>query len=483
MNENYTNMYDDEMEINLIDLVFYLLRQWRTLLIVLVIGAIAGCGVHVVKKAQALNTTDEEEEEIDYSDYEVEPEVRSNMEIATEYRVLYDKQLEYNENSLIMQMDPSQVYYGELKYYLTAGDNTRLISELYTNIFSDNSVLEELKSVGGLDCDIQYMREIISSSASRERGDSIEINTVISELLENAELGYNNSMVYFTLYYSDEEACAKMLKVIENQVSEITAELQEQYGEFTFAELNNSVRLTINNDYLNRQKAAVDALSTYLGNITRIEGTFEEEDLGYYRSEYLSRENLLDEEEEETEETEEFNSVKSLIKWLLVAVFLACVCWGGYYCVKYLFDKRIKTSDELQDVYHLRILGKLEKPQEVKNVIDRRLAEWERKLSSPADSISHVKGMILSLDKKKILFSGNLSKETLEIVQELWQKDPEFKHMGFVHQDDAALHEAKDSEGVIIVAEVNETVSREIRRELEVCRIQGIPVLGTVVVE
>ena len=55
--------------------------------------------------------------------------------------------------------------------------------------------------------------------------------------------------------------------------------------------------------------------------------------------------------------------------------------------------------------------------------------------------------------------------------------------MRFVHQDDKALQVAKDAEGVIIVAEVNGTISREIRRELEVCRIQGIPVLGTVVVE
>ena len=134
MNENYTNMYEDEMEINLIDLMFYLLRQWRTLLIVLVIGALAGGGIHMIKRSQALTPASEESEKIDYTDYEVEPEVRSNMEVACEYRALYDKQLEYNENSLVMKMDPIKVYYGELKYYLAAGDNTRLVSEMYTSI-------------------------------------------------------------------------------------------------------------------------------------------------------------------------------------------------------------------------------------------------------------------------------------------------------------------------------------------------------------
>lgn len=485
MNENYTNMYDDEMEINLIDLMFYLLRQWRTLLIVLVIGAIAGCGIFAYKTVQAARAEQalEEEEEVDYSDYKVEPEVRSNMELACEYRVLYDKQMEYNENSLIMKMDPSEVYYGELKYYLTAGDNTRLISELYTNIFSDNEILKDIKRAGKLKCDIQYIREIISSSASRERGDSIEITSVIDEMLQNSELGYNNSILYFTVYYSDEEACEAMLQVMEKEVKALTRELQGQYGDFTFEELNNSVRLNINNDYLNRQKTAVDSLSTYLGNFTRIEGTFEEEDFEYYKAEYLSREDLLDEEEEEEEEEGLVSKIKSLIKWMIIAIFLACVCWGGFYCVKYLFDKRIKTSDELQDVYHLRILGKLEKPHEEKNKIDKRLEEMRRNLNSPPDTLSHVKSMIHLLDKKNIIFSGNLKEDSLPIVQGLWEKEAGYKHMGFVHQDDEALQVAKNTDGVIIVAEVNGTASREIRRELEVCRIQGIPVLGTVVVE
>ena len=485
MNENYTNMYDDEMEINLIDLMFCLLRQWRTLLIVLVIGAVAGGGIFAYKTFQAVRAEQEleEEEEVDYSDYKVEPEVRSNMELAYEYRVLYDKQMEYNENSLIMKMDPSQVYYGELKYYLTAGDNTRLISELYTNIFSDNEILKEIKRAGKLKCDIQYIREIIGSSASRERGDSIEVYSVINEMLENAELGYNNSILYFTVYYSDEEACESILEVMEKEVKQLTRELQAQYGEFTFEELNNSVRLNINNDYLNRQKSAVDSLSTYLNNFTRIEGTFEEEDFEYYKAEYLSREDLIEEEEEDEEEQGLVSKIKSLIKWMVIAIFLACVCWGGYYCVKYLFDRRIKTADELQDVYHLRILGKLEKPHEEKNKIDKKLEEMRRSLINPPDTLSHVKSMILSLDKKNIMFSGNLQEDSLPVVQGLWEKDPGFNYMGFVHQDDKALQAAKNAEGVIIVAEVNGTISREIRRELEVCRIQGIPVLGTVVVE
>ncbi len=487
MNENYTNMYEDEMEINLIDLMFYLLRQWRTLLVVLIIGAIAGCGIFGLKTFQAARAEQElkaeEEEEIDYSDYKVEPEVRSNMEIACEYRVLYDKQLEYNENSLIMKMDPSQVYYGELKYYLSAGENTRLLSELYTDIFSNNDILEDIKRAGKLTCDIQYIREIIGSSASRERGDSIEIHNIINEMLENSELGYNNSVLYFTINYSDEKACEDMLQVIQKEVEKMTKDFQKQYDEFTFEELNNSVRLNINSDYLNRQRSAVDVLNTYLGNYTRIEGTFEEEDLEYYRAEYLSRADLLEEEEEEEEELSIGDRVKSLIKWMIIAIFLAGVCWGGYYCMKYLFDKRIKTSDELQDVYRLRILGKLEKPHEEKNKIDQKLEDLRRKMNTPPDSLSHVKSMILSLNKKNIIFSGNLEEESLNIVKGLWEKESDYKYMRFVHQDDKALQVAKDAEGVIIVAEVNGTISREIRRELEVCRIQGIPVLGTVVVE
>ena len=46
------------------------------------------------------------------------------------------EQLEYNQNSPIMQMNPSAVYSGELEYYISAGYDTGMIALLYQNILN-----------------------------------------------------------------------------------------------------------------------------------------------------------------------------------------------------------------------------------------------------------------------------------------------------------------------------------------------------------
>lgn len=52
MNDNMYNNYEDDMEIDLVDLLFYLLKKWRSLIVVIVIGAILGVGLYVVKNHQ-----------------------------------------------------------------------------------------------------------------------------------------------------------------------------------------------------------------------------------------------------------------------------------------------------------------------------------------------------------------------------------------------------------------------------------------------
>ena len=72
MDENRYNNYEDEMEIDLIDMMFYLLKKWRGLLLAVLIGVIVGAGLYVVKnrqqqaeqaqKASELVQADEDEE-------------------------------------------------------------------------------------------------------------------------------------------------------------------------------------------------------------------------------------------------------------------------------------------------------------------------------------------------------------------------------------------------------------------------------------
>lgn len=59
MNERYET-YDDEMEIDLIDFLFYLLRRWKSLVAMILLGAVLGSAFYVVKTTKSANVVVED---------------------------------------------------------------------------------------------------------------------------------------------------------------------------------------------------------------------------------------------------------------------------------------------------------------------------------------------------------------------------------------------------------------------------------------
>lgn len=471
MNENY---YNEETEIDLVDLMFYLLRQWKTLLVAIVLGAILGGAIYMVKKpveaAKPISALEEAEDMI--ANYQLEQDVKANMDLAYRYRQLYAQQLEYNEKSLVMKMDPGEVYTGELEYYLAAGDNTRLLGELFANILSEEELLSDLKEAANLDCEEQYLNEIVSGSIKQDSGVVNNENSVIFQESKNILISYSVS-------YMDKRSCEKMLDVIRSRVESLDQEYREIYGDYTLTSVNDSVRLVINNDYLNKQKSSADAINTYLSNITRLEGAFEGDDLEYYRVVYLSREEVKDTTEEVVVEAEEFNTVKELVRRIAISVFLLCCIWGGFYFVKYILDPHIKTVSEVQN-YGLKVIGRIWKEDQKLGWIGR----LDHKRKGIYDSVEYIVSAVNTFPVQKILLCLNQSHaESRKLAEELEREATCVMLSNPVHLDSSALEKAKKVDGVILLAVIGVTLRKDIERELDVCRIQNIPVVGVIVID
>ena len=181
------------------------------------------------------------------------------MELAYQYRQLYRKQLEYNQNSPIMQMNPSAVYSGELEYYISAGYDTGMIALLYQNILNSNGILEELKEAADLDYQEQYIRELIGCSVSRENDSTINVNN-------GESLVYKNATVTFTINAASEADCKQMLQLIRDKVAELDQQCQENYEDYEMTPVNDSVNLVASSDYLEQaeiQYGSVEHIPEY----------------------------------------------------------------------------------------------------------------------------------------------------------------------------------------------------------------------------
>lgn len=473
MNREYIYSNEEEREIDLVDLSFYLLGKWRILVIAVMIGLLVGFGIYLLKSRQE----EPVQEGVISEEYETEPEILSCMEQALSYRIMYFQQSTYQQESYIMQMNPKAVYTGVLEYYLSAGDYTSLISERCQNIIDDQDLIAELQKILGAKENPQYLQELL--------GCSINVNDKTK----------NNSVITYTVAFMDEDVCAAMLRTLQEKVEEGLEEYSKKYGEYDYERISDFVEIRKNDTYMSAQKNNVDSLNTYISGYTKLENELSGEDRTYYDTIYLPNglgeavgNGLLQETEElrallkiqevqEIKEVQSKHSVQTAIKWVLTGIILMVIVWGGCYVLKYLFDRHVKSARELQNVYGLRLLGHVKLSSEKKNVIDRWIDRVAKSCQMPFDTPEYVSHMIALMGVKHMIVCGTVYDVE---VQQLFTG---MKFEDFIHQSQSALQKAKESEGIILMVWKGRTYYQEVKRELEICDLQGIAVLGTIVVD
>lgn len=494
MDEQRYGYYEDDMEIDLIDMMFYLLKRWRGLIIAIVLGLLLGLGIYVVKDHQqkalqaeslAASESADKEEAFDESAYDISDDVEANMELAYQYRQLYRKQLEYNQKSVIMQLDPNAVYAGELKYYLTAGYDTGLVSVLYQSILSDTDLLKELQAASGLDCAVPYIKELIDSGVSKENDSDININNLVSDITDSVASVTKNAFISYNVVSTSRESCEKMIQVLREKVQKLDAQCQEIYPGYSAVEVADAVRKVTDNSYLNQQKTNIDQLNTYLTNVQRLENALSDTEKEYYCKKYLAREYEAQDEEEATSSVAVMDlEPVSKVKWILIGLIL-CICvWGVYECCKYLFDGSVKTTSEAQTLTHLPVLGCYRYQSTERKGLDLLLDCLQAKVGRKGDSLSYMKAVVTSMEESASVLSVESGlTETRKIMDEFASMCQNLQCSDYTCENEDALAMAKNVGNEILVVSTGKTRKINLERELEVCRLQGINVTGFIIVE
>lgn len=487
MNDNMYNNYEDDMEIDLVDLMFYLLKKWRSLIVAIVIGVILGAGLYVVKNHQqqaeqaaqeAELLKNDEDEAFDEKDYNISKDTKVNMDIAYQYRQLYNKQLEYNQKSIIMQLDPNEVYAGVLEYYISAGNNTGLLSELYQSILNDDDILEELKDASGLKCETPYIKELISSEDGDDKNIAINVNS-------NGENVEKHSFVTYKVVSTDQKSCEKMLQVLRERVEALQAEYEETYGAYGVSEVSSAISQVTDTTYLNAQRENVDRLNNYLSTMKNAESSFSDDEKTYYTNKYLAKEYVDSDNAEEAKVVllEEAEPV-SKVKWLAIGVILLVMIWGGYYVVRYLLDQRIKTVSELQNTYHLPVIGTVQTGTSNSKGLDKMLDHLYQNTKQKPDTLEYMTQVINTMEGGEIVLCGDREiPEVEKCMKELAGSCKNVKIGDFTSKNADSLKNAKMAEKEIMVVCVGKTSRREISREMEICELQKIQIAGSIIVE
>lgn len=483
MNENYNPYNENAVQISIPSLILYMLKHWKTLIIAAIAGLLLGGALCAWKIPQTVSQDEQEKENISWAeDYEVDQDVAASMQIASRYRELYEKQLEYNMNSVIMNLDANSFYTGEIKYFISAGNKTDLLCSLYENIINKDETLKSIRKEAGLKCKEQYIKELLAYGIDSEMltmNNGIILSDANQIEMVNAD-EENGIVIQYTIIAADKSSCEDMINTLQDIITVESEQYQESYGTYTFEKISDTTQSSSNTDYLAKQRSAVDALNSYLTNAQKLEKEFSGEDQKYYQTVYM---NQIPEEKEnvEVESADASEPVKDIIKYMIVGFFLTCACWGGWLFFKYLFDGHVKDGEELSRAFGVKVLGVAageKHPFWGKYTVLDRLFNRRN-----ADSRIYILSMIEMLQKEHILICGDQDNAEIQMCKQWISEGKKGIEVGdLLSRDNKTLELSKNSDGVIGVFQVGRSTYTEVQKELRICNLQNIELLGIIII-
>ena len=162
-------------EIDLRELLYYVLKKWRVIVIAaLTVAVIAGAG----KLVSLMSRNSSDAAKLSSADEKALTTLTEEMdELQTELSGL-SSQIEYNENSVLMKIDPLNKYVGSFKIYLDPSasnqsiDITGRLAMAYAAYLSSDEffdyVFDNTESNADMNKDVRYLKELLNVSADVE---------------------------------------------------------------------------------------------------------------------------------------------------------------------------------------------------------------------------------------------------------------------------------------------------------------------------
>ena len=487
----------EEREIDLLDMIADILSHWRGLLVALIIGAVLMGGFSYVKSYRNIQSTPTVEEEPELDELAVEEQLAqledslSDSEKAAvlitvddEREYLYKDK--YSQESVYMQLDPLNIMQTELIYRIQAEDEdlAQRLGTLYKNIVGGVGLYDWVEQQTGIDA--AYAAELISVSTNSE--------IFVKNGAQNISIGSDSLKV--TVIQKDEETCGQLAAAVSSYLEQQQKNLAEELGSHELILLSETSGKIISTDVMSRQIDYGNQVSNLRSGIASAKAGFTADQQKYY--DLLNGEEIKDTEVDQKDTTtEEPVSASPSVskKYVLLGAVLFAFVYAGILFLIYIFNSKIRVSDELQTLYHIPQIGVVVRDSGKQFVFDKWIddlrhygkrkfnAEQSMELAFAAVKIAAVKNKLNTI----CLMGCNLEAGAGSVCENL--KTALEKEGINVTVLDNVLYNAESMEkvdtmtGVVLVEKAGSTLYNEIANELALLKRQDITVLGGIIVE
>lgn len=489
----------EEREIDLLDMIADILSHWRGLLVALIIGAVLMGGFSYVKSYRNVQSTQMVEEEPELDELAVEEQLTqledslSDSEkisvaatVDDEREYLY-KDTYYRE-SIYMHLDPLNIARTELVYRIQAEDGSlaQRLGTVYKNIVGGVGLYDWVEQQAGIAA--EYAAELISVSTDPA--------IFVGNGAQNISIGSDSLKV--TVMQKDEKTCEQLAEAVNSYMEEQQKNLAEKLGSHELILLSETSGKIISTDTMARQIDYGNQLINLKAGIASAKAGFTEDQQKYYDLltwEEETREAEMDQKDTTTEEEPVLASPSVSKKYVLLGAVLFAFVYAGILFLIYIFNSKLRVSDELQSLYHIPQIGVVVKDSKKKFILDKWVddlrhygkrkfdAEQSLELAFAAVKIAAVKNKLNTI----CLMGCNLEAGAGSVCENL--KTALEKEGINVTVLDNVLYNAESMEkvdtmtGVVLVEKAGSTLYNEIANEMALLKRQDIAILGGIIVE
>lgn len=419
MDTNNYNYYEEEEEISLINLIGYVFRHLKKMLIVSIVVALVLGGLLGYKKSRITQ------------DDNFDTNLASNEILEKKLDSIVKDYDDYIEDSSFFNLSANNSYQAKALYLVDTGYQV-IPSSNYQNhdytLTAINAYIYKITSNGVLN-GIAKKYNICESSIN----DYISVST-------------HDYMIDINVYYLNKDIALNILHELEEKLLSYKDDVSSNIVDNNLTKVSETVYEGANNNILLIQKNKLTLINDYIDSIKSVQSQLS---------------NLQNQADKNVSFTKKF--IKFGVILFLGTFTVLCV----YFALAFIFGDKVYSTNEFKNKTKLRVLGNLTYGKNGKYI------EWINRIEKrPAfndfDLIaSNIKAYS---NNSKILLSGNIEKNIKEdIVYNLNNKlkNVEIISCGSLLNDPKAIELLNNVDSVILLVKCNESTYKNIKQEIE----------------
>ena len=493
MTENqipYQN-YEQEEEIDLVSLLFTVLRKYRQMLAVALACAVifgAAAGIQTATNG-AVSADAQEKYDAAMTEYrqkkasydaavrQYKLDTTSNEQAQADTQKALEDAQTYAEHSMLSNLDAHNVWtaradlYIKTNYQIMPGsvyqnpDNTSAVVQAYANLLVNGDAMD--KAADALKLQARFLREVVTA-----------------EPVQNAN-GTYSGLLTIRVNAADQNSAEKILNELLSHLDEVQASISAAIGSHTVATVAQSCSCIVSTDLLAQQQAQSDNIAALQAQMQTLQAAREQLDETYADtqanwaavSEPVLHAALL----------------SSIAKFALIGFVVGVFVVAGIVCVQFLAAGRVYSAKELKRACNLPMLGALaSEKSKTAQKLDAALnrAEGRPNGSTDAEMLCLMAETIRSRapQARRVLVTGDLPAEQLTALAAALQATDALRSVTVTAAESilkaaATVQQVNLADSIVLAADCACSRYAAVNDQNEQIRRLGKSVLGCIVFE